>query len=123
MNIPSLHDLIIDVEAQFPAESSGLKLSDHQVMQLKRVEQASGESANVLITGIESIGAMMGLAEGGEMPTECVVGIGWLLKELASLTRRLQEERIVAVHKLDNMSCAPQNKTSANRGASAGGGQ
>ncbi|MGQ3824229.1 hypothetical protein [Pseudomonas alliivorans] len=123
MSIPSLHDLVVDVEAQFPAESSGLKLTDHQVTQLERIKQASGETANVLISGIESIGVMMGLAEGGEMPTECVVGIGWLLKDLASLTRRLQEERIAAVHKLDNMSPAPRKATSPNRGATAGSAQ
>lgn len=123
MSIPSLHDLVVDVETQFPAESSGLKLTDHQVTQLERIKQASGETANVLISGIESIGVMMGLAEGGEMPTECVVGIGWLLKDLASLTRRLQEERIAAVHKLDNMSPAPRKVTSPNRGATAGSAQ
>ncbi len=120
MSIPSLHELIVDVEAQFPAESSGLKLTSHQVTQLNRIRQASGETANVLISGIEAIGEMMGLAEGGEMSTESVVGIGWLVKELASLTRRLQEERNAANHKLDNMGGAPQKATSENRGASAG---
>ncbi|MCJ2373745.1 hypothetical protein [Pseudomonas sp. RGM 3321] len=121
MTIPTLHDLIIDVEAQFPAESSGVTLTSHQVTHLNRIRQASGETANVLISGIEAIGEMMGLAEGGEMSTESVVGIGWLIKELASLNRRLQEERTAASHKLENMSGAPQEAPSANRGASARG--
>lgn len=121
MSIPSLQDLIIDVEAHFPAEASGINLSADQVTQLNRIKQASGETANTLTSGIEAIGEMMGLAEGGEMSTECVVGIGWLLKELASLTRRIQEERSAAVHKLGYMSSAPRKATSANRGASSGG--
>ncbi|ARA79604.1 hypothetical protein ACDH60_10335 [Pseudomonas ficuserectae] len=123
MSIPSLHDLIIDVEAQFPAESSGLKLTNHQVTRLERIKQASTETANILITGIEAVGEMMGSAEGGEMSTESVVGIGWLLKELASLTRRLQEERNAAGYKLESMKSAPQKDEPANRGASAGGAQ
>ncbi|MEE5042931.1 hypothetical protein V2J81_06165 [Pseudomonas alliivorans] len=123
MNIPSLHDLIVNVEIQFPAEASGTHLTADQVTQLNRIKQASVETANVLTSGIESIGEMMGLAEGGEMSPECVVGVGWLLKELASLTRRLQEERNAAVHKLDNMSLAPRKATSANRRATAGSAQ
>ncbi|WP_180191795.1 hypothetical protein [Pseudomonas syringae] len=123
MSIPSLQDLIIDVEAHFPAEAFGINLSADQVTQLNRIKQASGETANTLTSGIEAIGEMMGLAEGGEMSTECVVGIGWLLKELASLIRRLQEERSAAVHKLGNMSSTPRKVTSANRGASSGGAQ
>ncbi|GAB0076991.1 hypothetical protein I4I80_10445 [Pseudomonas syringae pv. tomato] len=123
MTIPTLHDLIIDVEAQFPAESSGVTLTSHQVTHLSRIRQASGETANVLISGIEAIGEMMGLAEGGEMSTESIVGIGWLVKELACLTRRLQEERNAAGHKLENMSRAPQNDAPANRGAAHGGDQ
>ncbi|WP_122366364.1 hypothetical protein [Pseudomonas coronafaciens] len=117
MSIPSLHELILDVEAQFPAEASGLKLTSYQVTRLKRISQAAGETACILTSGLEAIGEMMGLAEGGEMSTECVVGIGWLIKELASLTRRLQEERNAAGHKLENMGCAPQNATSTNCGA------
>ncbi|AHG43502.1 hypothetical protein N018_05340 [Pseudomonas syringae CC1557] len=123
MSIPSLGELILDVDQAFPAESSGIALTSHQITQLKRIRQASGETANVLITGIEAIGEMMGLTEGGEMSTESVVGIGWLLKELAGLTRRLQEERNAAGHKLENMSSAPQNGASVNRGASDGGAQ
>lgn len=68
MSIPSLHDLIIDVEAHFPAEASRTNLSADQVTQLKRIKQASGETANTLTSGIEAIGEMMGLAEGARCP-------------------------------------------------------
>ena len=123
MSTPSLGELILDVDQAFPAESSELRLTSYQVTQLKRIRQASGETANVLTSGIEAIGEMMGLAEGGEMSTESVVSIGWLIKELAGLTRRLQEERNAASHKLEKMSRAPQNDTPANRAAAHGGDQ
>ncbi|WP_122302865.1 hypothetical protein [Pseudomonas amygdali] len=121
MSIPSLGDLIVSVELAFPAESTELKLSADQVKRLERIKQAFGETANVLTSGIEAVGELMGLVECGDISPECVLGIGWLLKELAGLTRRLQEERNAASHKLDNMSGAPQKATCANRGAQRGG--
>ncbi|POQ03669.1 hypothetical protein [Pseudomonas syringae] len=123
MSIPSLGDLIVSVDHLFPAKSSELKLTIDQVKQLERIKQASGETVNVLTSGIEAIGEMMGLSEQGEMSAECVTGIGWLLKDLAGLARRLHGERYAADYKLENMSSAPQNGTSVNRGASDGGAQ
>lgn len=121
MSIPSLGDLIVSVELAFPAESTELKLSADQVKRLERIKQASGETANVLTSGIEAVGELMGLVECGDIPPECVLGIGWLLKELAGLTRRLHDERCAAEYKLHAMSSAPRKSTSANRGAQGGG--
>ncbi|KPX26021.1 hypothetical protein [Pseudomonas syringae group genomosp. 3] len=115
MSIPSLVELIVDVEIEFPAESSKIKLSCEQVTKLERIKQASEESVNCLTFGIEAIGEMMGLAENGEMSAECVTGIGWLIKELAGLTRKLNDERDAADYKLNNMARAPQKATTPNR--------
>lgn len=116
MSIPSLGDMIVSVELSFPAESTEMKLSTDQVKQLERIKQASEETANVLTSGIEAVGELMGLVECGDISPECVLGIGWLLKELAGLTRRLHEERCAAEYKLHAMSSAPRNRTSQDRG-------
>ncbi|EPM73243.1 hypothetical protein A584_01796 [Pseudomonas syringae pv. theae ICMP 3923] len=113
MSIPSLSEMIVTVEIDFPAELSGLKLTGEQVTRLERIKQASEEAADCFTSGIEAIGEMMGLAENGEMSAECVMGIGWLLKELGGLTRKLNDQERVADYKLNNMARAQ----SANRGA------
>ena len=117
MSIPSLSELIVNVDSEFPAESSKLKLTSDQVTKLERIKQASEETVNCVTSGIEAIGEMMGLAENGEMSAESVIGIGWLIKELAGLTRKLHDEHCAADYKLNNMARAQ----SANRGAQGGG--
>lgn len=123
MSVPSLAEMIVDVGIEFPAESSNLKLSSEQVTRLERIKQASEETANCLTSGIEAIGEMMGLAEDGEMSAECVMGIGWLIKQLAGLTRTLNDQERAAGYKLNKMAHAPQKATLASRGASSGGAQ
>lgn len=123
MSIPSLSEMIVAVDIDFPAESSKLKLTIEQVTGLERIKQASEEGANCLNSGLEAIGEMMGLAENGEMSAECVVGVGWLIKELAGLARNLNEQERAANYKLNNMALAPQSGTSVNRGGSNGGAQ
>lgn len=113
MSIPSLSELIVNVDSEFPAESSKLKLTSDQVTELERIKQASEETVNCVTSGIEAIGEMMGLAENGEMSAECVIGIGWLIKELAGLTRKLHDEHCAADYKLNNMARAQSANSDA----------
>ena len=103
MTIPSLSDLVVSVDNEFPLESSGIALTAEQVQKLKRISQAGSDTVGVLTAGLAAVGELMAISGEDEMTHQSLIGIGWLVHELADLTCRLHDECIAANHKLQHM--------------------
>jgi len=106
MSIPSLNDLIVSVDGEFPAESSGLPLTVEQVNKLELISDASSQAMVSVLSGLAAVGELIAVPEEDEISHESLIGVGWLVHQLAGLAGRLHEETVAANHKLHCMKRA-----------------
>lgn len=120
MSAPCFLDLLVQVDQQFPSDfTPGAHLTDEQSEQLERISAAASTSVITLTSGIAAIGEMLawvGTTE--EITGDSLTSLGWLLNHLGETTCRLHDEARNAEYKLQTLPrSAPQNRTSAKRGA------
>ncbi|SFW77495.1 hypothetical protein [Pseudomonas sp. NFACC04-2] len=105
MNGPRWNDLLVDVEREFPSQSTkGAHLTHAQVERLKAVENANENFQISTLTGVAAIGELIAhAANHNELHDELAMSAGWLINSLALLSMSMADAGAAAAYKLQNI--------------------